>query len=351
MIQTNPSADRFVFASSVAAELWQPRKDAEACEWWHFDALSDDGREAVVIVFMDDLARSLHNDAGNGSESERLRSPALSFTYFADGKIVYRSEQRFAAEEFSASESELKCRIGNSGFRFGTATYGSGFLVSVDLSLPKGRRLRANFEWLSVESDLAAPPANISQAVRLWNMAVPRSDVSGRITVDDSRRRVSHSHSFRGTGYHDHNRETRRTAEAISERHWGRAHFADSTVVFRRSAEVVDKRPATELMIVRNGKLTRSAAEMGEIEFSRDKGGNSYPTRFRIDTDEGISLESESATVIDSSFNHLRLLNSMHLTADGHRHSACGITELLLPKPSKKRWRDWLSLDLISKAF
>ena len=43
------SAENFSFSSSVAADVWTPKKDQFAYEWWYFDALSDDGRDAVVV--------------------------------------------------------------------------------------------------------------------------------------------------------------------------------------------------------------------------------------------------------------------------------------------------------------
>ena len=52
------SAERFVFSSSVAADVWHPQKNPKAYEWWYFDALSDDGREAIVIIFLDNFIYS-----------------------------------------------------------------------------------------------------------------------------------------------------------------------------------------------------------------------------------------------------------------------------------------------------
>lgn len=348
VIPATPSTDRFVFTSSVAAEKWHPRKDPKAYEWWYFDALSDDGREAIVIVFLDNFVYSpRYNDPAenNGSvvPKEHLGFPAVSFTYFADGKIVYRAEREFPAEEFFPGETELKCRIGNCGFRFEKASYGSGFLVSVDLPLAKGRHLRANLEWLSVESDLAPPPACFDDTAHCWNMAVPRSDVSGKITVQDDRKRTTDVRSFRGTGYHDHNLDNRWLAKTVSEWHWGRAHFADSTVVFCRYAEVGDEHPRTHLMLIRGGELVRLDAVVEELGHARDRLGIRYPTRFRAVTERGIILETHVKKVIDSSFHHLRFLSTMELDANGQKHSTTGITEFIAPRALKRRWFSWLS--------
>jgi hypothetical protein len=52
------AAENFSFSSSVAADVWHPKKSASAYEWWYFDALSDDASEAIVIIFLDNFVFS-----------------------------------------------------------------------------------------------------------------------------------------------------------------------------------------------------------------------------------------------------------------------------------------------------
>ena len=47
--------ENFSFASNIAADVWHEKENAKAFEWWYFDALSEDGRDAVVIIFLDNL--------------------------------------------------------------------------------------------------------------------------------------------------------------------------------------------------------------------------------------------------------------------------------------------------------
>jgi carotenoid 1,2-hydratase len=344
VVQANPSTSRFVFTSSIASEAWRPQKDPKAYEWWYFDALSDDGREAVVIVFLDNFVYSPRGRAENNGSivpSEPQGSPAVSFAYFVDGKVAYQTEHEFSAEEFSAGPGP-KCRIGNCGFRFESASYGSGFLVSIDLPLAKGRHLRANLEWLSVESDLVPSTIDAADTEHYWNMAVPRSDVSGKITIQDDRKRTSDVRSFRGTGYHDHNLDNHWLARAVREWHWGRAHFADSTVVFYSYAELGDENPASRLLLVRGGELCSLNAEIADLEHGRDKFGIRYPARSRIVAEDGTLLETRVTKLIDPSFHHLRFVGSMKVTAHGREQSAAGITEFIAPQALKSGWLNWL---------
>src|SRR5215213_11544065 len=103
--------EKFSFTSSIAADIWSPKPNAKAYEWWYFDALSDDGRDAVVIIFLDNFIFSPRynrkkGEAEKGRKGENIsRSethpqpeipnpksnvPAVAFTYYRDGKSVYR---------------------------------------------------------------------------------------------------------------------------------------------------------------------------------------------------------------------------------------------------------------------
>lgn len=347
MVQAEASTDRFVFSSSIAADTWHPQKDPKAYEWWYFDALSDDGSEAIVIVFLDNFIYSprYNSDAeGSFNGGGPIRFPAVSFTYFAHGKQVYRAESEFPADQFLASETAPECRIGNSGFYFDSASYGSGYAVNIDLPLSRNRRLEASFEWLSIESDFGSAPFCYDETAHCWNMVAPRSDVSGKITVTDSRGRKIESRSFRGTGYHDHNLDNRWLAKTVKEWHWGRAHFADSTAIFCRYAEIGEERPKTRLMLVKDGLLERRNARCEEHDYIRDRYGIRYPTQLKLASEDDVRLEARPLKVIDSSFYHLRFLSSMKLwMPDGREHVTTGITEFIAPRALKYRWLNWLN--------
>ncbi len=351
LVLQNVSAERFVFSSSIVADVWHPQKDPKSYEWWYFDALSDDGNEAVVIVFLDNFIYSPRYNAiakpgpnGQPDASEQKRFPAVSITYYRDGKPVYRAVNEYPEREFAASENSPECRIGSSSFRYESASYGSGYVVSVDVPLSRNRRLEAAFEWLSIESDFESAPFCYSDASHCWNMVAPRSDVSGKITVFDSRGRKLDVKTFRGTGYHDHNLDNRWLAKTVRDWHWGRAHFADCTAIFYRYCEVADSNPTTKLFIIRDGQLQTEDVRYEEQNYVRDKFGIRYPTKLRMVSEGGIQLESKPLKVIDSSFYYLRFLSSITLTlADGKQHHTTGITEVIAPKALKHRWLNRLS--------
>ncbi len=355
--------EKFTFTSSLAADVWSPKPNAKAYEWWYFDAISDDGRDAVVVIFLDNFIfsprynRSKEEVAENSEilavtgESEpqiaiadpKSNIPAVAFTYYRDGKPVYRAINEFKADEFSASETEPSCRIGDNFFRFEAAPYGTGYFISIKARLKKNCCLEAQFEWLSIESDFSPAKAVNKDDAHVWNLAVSRADVSGKINIKDESGKELNVLQFRGTGYHDHNYDNRWLPETVKNWQWGRAHFSDATAVFYRYQERGEDSDTTKLFTIRNGEMRTRDAVYGEHLFARDIFGIKYPQRLTFLTDDNMRLRVKQTKIIDSSFFYLRFLSEMTLTLrDGKPRKSIGITEYLNPKTLKYRWLDWL---------
>lgn len=359
------SLEKFSFSSSVAADVWHPRDDAKAYEWWYFDALSDDGREALVVIFLDNFIfsprynKTAQNQefglqippspaANSKSRSPNLKStryPALVLIYYKDGKPVYRAINEFAPEDFKAGTEKPFCKLGKSEFTFESAPYGSGYLLKIDATLRKNRRLKATLEWLSIESDFL-PEKKIADLPNShnWNLVAPRSDVTGRIEVFRENGKPENVVHFRGTGYHDHNTDSRWLAETVREWQWGRAHFTDATAVFYRYKETCEAAPTTKLFLVKNGELKVLEAACEETDFARNIFGLKYPKQLDFTTGEGFRLTVRQTQAIDASFFYLRFLAEAEIKCpDGARHEAFAVTEHLAPKALKYRWLDWLT--------
>ena len=340
--------DNFAFSSSVSGDVWHSGKDAKAYEWWYFDALSDDGQEAVVIVFLDNFIYSssynrefaqANRSSTTSADVHRSRSPAVAFTYFQNGRARYRTVLQFPEDAFDASTDTAEVRIGNCSFKYQTAAYGSGYLVELDAPLPGDRRLTATFEWLSVEADYFPDDACITPNSHCWNMVAPRSDVSGKITVFDRKGKEVDSTQFRGTGYHDHKLDNRWLAKTVRDWHWGRAHFADATAVFYRYREIDDETATTKLIVSRGSHLTQQTAAFEEGRLVRHKFGIRYPTHIGMVADDNVRLEVRPLKVISSSFFYLRFLSEMTLTlGDDLQRRTIGISEFLKPTMLNHRW-------------
>lgn len=342
--------DKLAFSSSLKDDVWHPRKDEKAYEWWYFDALSDDASEGVIIVFLDNFIYSpnynrLETDDSLLHLNDRLpgRYPAVSFTYFRNGRPRYRFLTEFPEEVFSANEQASECTIGNCSFRFESAPYGSGYSVSINGLMRGNRRVEAHLEWLLIESDLAKEGFCFYESAHCWNLVAPRADVTGRITIFDRGGRMADVRHFRGTGYHDHHMDNRWLAKTIDRWHWGRAHFADASAVFCRYCEIGDETPGTKMIVVRNGELQETLVEYEEHDYARDGLGIRYPTRLGFTSAEGTRLLVKPISIVDSSFFYLRFLSEMSLVfPDEPLRNTVGITEYISTRTLNYRVVNWL---------
>lgn len=362
-MQTNQKIEGgdFFLTSSIKEEIWHPKTNPKAFEWWYFDALSDDGTEAVVIVFFDNFIfsprynhltkqTSLPEKAfrffdssiiEDESISENKRVPAVAFVYYKNGKPYYRAYNEFSPEDFSSNTDNPNCTIGKNFFKFEQAPYGAGYTVSINANLPKHLKLEAHFEWLSVESNLLADNFSRTEKSHFWNLVAPRSDVTGRITVAENTGKNRDVIHFRGSGYHDHSLDNRLLPDFADYKHKGRAHFADATAIFCRYAECGEN--TTKLCIVRDGELNIFDATCREENFLRDRFGIKYPSLIFLEAEDKIKLTLKQSQIIDSNFFYLRFLSEAEFTEKGFApHKTICITEHIEPKMLKYRRLNYL---------
>ena len=347
-IQEIKSTRSIAFFSSLKDDVWHDQEGRNAFESWHFDALSDDGREALVITFHDNYRfspRYFQQERSKNANSSEVthRFPVISFAYSVDGKVVLRSANEFRRDEFSADKETVRCSVGGSSFRIDMAEYGSGYLIQIDLATARRRRIKAEIEWLLVEADLSNSLAENNPAAVLWNMVAPRSDVSGRITLIGSRGKNRKMVHFRGTGYHDHLRSDRSIEETIASRLWGRAHFTDSTVVFQHVVGC-DGQDVSNLFLVRDGSIYKRDAQSEMQMVARNRYGIKTPRRLSLVTDDNIRLRVKPLRVIQGGFFESKMLSEMTLMLrDGKPRKTNGITEFSNPARMKKFLFRWIS--------
>ena len=362
--------ENFSFASSVKADIWHPRAETNAYEWWYFDALSDDGKDAIVVIFLDNFifspgynrlvqsskfkvqsSKSKSQNAGDNQfeiqnpKSQIERFPAVVFIYYHNGKPLYRAINEFPAEAFSASEELPACRMGENSFAFESAPYGSGYSLSIKMMLRWNRLLEAKLEWLSIESDfLPNKDFGNLQNAHNWNLVAARSDVTGSVKVTDAKGKTIDTRHFRGTGYHDHNLDARWLPACVKDWQWGRAHFADATAVFYRYRELeAENAPVTKLFLIKNNELKSFDALYEERKMRRSLYGLKFPKEIAFSTAEGVRLSIKQIKPVDESFFYLRFLSEAKLASpDSDIRRAFAITEHLVPRALKYRWLDWL---------
>ncbi len=347
--ESHNTTGQFALSSSIEDCRWHDLQGQQAFERWHFDALSDDGREALVITFHDNCAfspRYFQQGSRNGNSlGHTQKLPSVSLIYAVDGRPVLRTVNEFTQEHFSAGSEGVSCSIGESSFHINAASYGRGFVLNVDLLTTWNRRIKAELEWLSIESDLSPEAAEEEnqEIDACWNIAAPRSDVSGRITLygpQGTTRRLLH---FRGTGYHDHIRSSRSLTEAIGSRYWGRVHFADSTAIFNCHDHGGRLQPYAKLLLIRDGVIDQR--EISNIDrFIKPSHAFKGPGLLTFIPDDEIMFRIKPISVFQSGFFERKALCEMTLDLpDGKPRKAIGITELLTPELMRSRLIRWLA--------
>lgn len=330
--------ETFSFASSLKDDVWHSQTDPKSYEWWYFDALSDDGNEAIVVIFFDNFIFSPRYNSRKLTE----KIPALAFFYYRKGKPVYRIIKEFSPKEFQSSKTETFVQLKNCSMKFDSAPYGKGYLIELKTEFQQNKILDVKLEWLLIESDFTASKV-AGESSHNWNLVAPRADVTGHINVTNSKGKVFDTIHFRGSGYHDHNLDQRYLATTVENWQWGRAHFPDATAVFYRYKEIGAEENVTKLFLVKENELIEQNAEFEEQKISRDIFGIKYPESLTFTTEDNSRLQVKQTQVIDSSFFYLRFCSEMILTLpDGKPHETIGITECLCPKTLNYRWLDWL---------
>lgn len=339
MIVSEKVPETLAFASSLGGEIYRESVAPKAYQWWYFDALSDDGREALVITFYDNFVFSPRYNSSN----IKTKIPSVGFYFYRDGKPVHRVINEFNETDFQTHRAKPSISIRDNHFKFDSAPYGSGFMVEVNAELAH-KTLEIRLEWLLIESNFQPAQTPPHPALHFWNLASPRADVTGHIKVLDRKGKTLENTHFRGTGCHLHQSDHRCFTETIESLQWGRAHFADATAVFFRLREVGKVDYTTKLFVVRNGELRQREADFEEQNFSRQLFSIKYPNRLRLVTNDNLRLKIKQTDLLDSSLFNLRFLSEMTLILrDGKPRKTLGITEHLAPKALKYRWLDWLT--------
>ncbi len=96
-------AEKFSFVSSLPDDIWHQQTGNKAYQWAYFDALSDDGRDALIITFYDNFVFSPRY---NSSKNQK-KVPAVAFCYYRNGKPIYRTLNEFCETDFVSAQPRL----------------------------------------------------------------------------------------------------------------------------------------------------------------------------------------------------------------------------------------------------
>lgn len=327
---TFETSTKIAFCSSLKDNVWHDVRGKGAFEGWHFDAISDDGDEVLLVEFYDNYVLSPRfYDAANHLERSSAKVPVVSLIYYARGQVVVGAVNEFA-EDRIVSDAGDRIEIGESSIHLERKAYGTAIRACVDLATFGGRRIKADLEWLMIESDLV--PLDDSDHAAVWNLTAPRADMTGTLELIGRSGRKRRCLDLNGTGFHDHILSRDVHYKDLRSRMWGRAHFSDATVVFERHGGVQDPGSAGRFFVVKDGEIFDFKAECYATEHKRDILGLNVPRRISYTADDGSAVSIKPYKAIRSDFCEVKMLGTVALTlADGKTRETTGLVEFVDP--------------------
>jgi len=326
-------------------DRWVNPQAAGAHEWWYFDAISDDGRDALVMVWY--AALPFDPDYGLASlrhirQPDRFPRPdplehcAVGFSWYRDGKTVAYALNRFNQSHFSHDLTDKSLKLDVHSNRLTRDPSGFYKLSMQTPALTYGpvpaKSIQAEIEFRNIgpvegwEKDLGS-----GQHPHLWILAAPDCQVSGEISVGKQ------SLKFRGRGYHDHNAGDDELSRSFHRWHWGRFHHEETTRIYY----VAEPQPGQSeglWLTCRNGQVVETSS------FERLEGQGPKRTVFGIRYQNELSHPPEELAwrlgkPVDQGPFYLRWVGQSDTKGPGHGR---GICELLQADKLHQPWFNWM---------
>ena len=204
-----------------------------AQEWWYFDAISDDGRDTIVLVWYAGLP--FDPDYGVAAikhvrDPQRFPAPnaldhcAIGVSWYRDGKTVAYALNGFRAKDFHHTLEPFAIDIAGNCL----ARNADGYLLAVSTPVVNGRT--------QITSHLRFTPASGTEPLErdlgsttgphVWTLVAADCHVEGEISCGAA------TLKFRGRGYHDHNAGSEEISLGMNRWRWGRLHSGPLTHVY-----------------------------------------------------------------------------------------------------------------------
>lgn len=315
-------------------------------EWWYFDALSEDGRDGLAIVWY----AGLPFDPAYGVAALRhLRHPercpapdlldhcAISVGVYRDGKLAAYALNAHRAGSFAHQADPFEVRVATSVL----ARDKSGYHLRVDTPEVDGRsRIEVDLHFKSApgtqpfELDLGSPGSN-----HFWIAAAPDCTVSGRVARSG---RHGFEIEYRGRGYHDHNAGSQEISRAIRRWTWGRVHDGETTAIYYIAEPMRGAKKSLGL-VWREGRVVVRADDLAfeEAESRRTIFGLRYPGEMRWKVGDH-AFRMRPRHLVDSGPFYLRWIADFEAEQGGRTVLTQGFAELLDPRHLNRPYINWM---------
>ena len=222
--------------SGPGAAGWRRLAEPGSYECWYFDAMSEDGATAIVLMWFAALpfCPDYLTAYERGQRPKPLDHVALFAAIYHNGKQVCYALNRYDASAFAATTERLEVAIGPN--RLVSRGDPNALVIDMHLELPVlagGERLAGDLNFSpTVDPHALDFGHGDASSDHVWNPVAPDCTVTGSLELYGSKRDRRWQEPFRGRGYHDHNYGSRPLTEGIRHWHRGRAHLEDATLVY-----------------------------------------------------------------------------------------------------------------------
>lgn len=318
-------------------------------EWWYFDAISDDGRDALVIVWYAGLpfdpqygvAALRHlRDPSRFAKPNPLDHGAIGFSHYRDGKTVAYALNGFRASRFSHVADPFAVEVDGNRLERDA----EGYLLRIETPAVDGRtrisarlRFRPAAGTVPLERDFGHPGSR-----HLWCLAAADCAVEGEIASG----KHAAPWAFRGRGYHDHNAGELEVSRAMRRWRWGRVHHGPFTEIYY--AAEPREGPGSRVWITCQDGRPEAVREGVTFEESEDRGGNVFGVRHgkTLTVSEGSrTLSDPRQTCVDDGPFYRRWVGPItpgDMDGQGEAGRPQGVSELLEARNLNRRLFNWM---------
>jgi carotenoid 1,2-hydratase len=326
-------------------------------EWWYFDALGRDGRDALVLVWYAGLpfdpsygvaALRHRKDPRRRPAPHPLDHAAVGLSWYRDGRTLAYALNAFPRSAFSCRDEPFRLDIAGNALE----RDGRGYRLRVETPAVDGRS--------TIEADLTFAPTPGTEPLErdlgqggsphLWILAAADCRVAGTVAIRG--RKAVHSLDFEGRGYHDHNAGSEEISLAMRRWAWGRVHLGPLTHVYYR-AEPHAGHASGVWITLRDGRPERTRDDAGfqgdDPGTSLSQTGNVFGVRhgvtLTVSHSDGALADQRRGCVDDGPFYRRWVGDFLALggaAPDGTSALAPGVSELLDTRNLNRPLFNWM---------
>lgn len=246
---------------SIIEDKKHTKQQPGSFEWWYFDAISEDDRFHLVIIFYEGIPFSTKyikavETNKRSEDSLAVNHPGLSVSIYDHGKPIFYSLSEYAPGDCDFSEDEIVLQIGNNRLKGEIKEEKLEFRLFIHEELPCGDKIKGELRFSSEAnfSREVKSSINLLNEAHQWYLVQPRAEVRGKISIS-TKSKVEQNIIFKGTGYHDHNLGSN-SLHQMGKWYWGRFHFRNRTFVFYYFPDFFDEKKVGWIFNDHNEVLT-----------------------------------------------------------------------------------------------